>query len=77
MRRFRVTIVAVEKQRLLHIPRFFVALVTVCQIFVKFDLVVFYKRGTLLVAQLVKALRYNPEGRGFDSRLGHWNFSST
>jgi hypothetical protein len=22
--------------------------------------------GTLLVAQLVEALRYNPEGRGFD-----------
>jgi hypothetical protein len=45
----------------------FVALGTVCQIFVKFDLVVLYKRGTLLVAQLVKALRYNPEGSGFDS----------
>ena len=24
-------------------------------------------RGTLLVAQLVEALRYKPEGRGFDS----------
>jgi hypothetical protein len=24
--------------------------------------------GTLLVAQLVEALRYKPEGRGFDSR---------
>jgi hypothetical protein len=24
--------------------------------------------GTLLVAQLVEALRYEPEGRGFDSR---------
>jgi hypothetical protein len=32
--------------------------------------------GTLLVAQLVEALRYKPEGRGFDSRY-HWNFSST
>jgi hypothetical protein len=29
-------------------------------------------RGTLLVAQLVGALRYKPEGRGFD-----WNFSLT
>ena len=29
------------------------------------------------VVQLVKALRYNPEARGFDSRLGHWNFSLT
>ena len=23
------------------------------------------------MAQLVEALRYNPEGRGFDSRCGH------
>ena len=28
-------------------------------------------------AQLVQALRYKPEGRGFDSRWGHWNFSVT
>jgi hypothetical protein len=27
------------------------------------------------VAQLVEALRYKPEGRGFDYRWGHWNFS--
>jgi hypothetical protein len=33
-------------------------------------------RGTLLVAQLVEALRYKPEGRGFDSRC-HWNISFT
>jgi hypothetical protein len=24
------------------------------------------------VVQLVDALRYKPEGRGFDSREGHW-----
>jgi hypothetical protein len=30
--------------------------------------------GTLLVAQLIEALRYKPEGRGFDSRWYHWNF---
>jgi hypothetical protein len=24
------------------------------------------------VAQLVEELRYEPEGRGFDCRLGHW-----
>ena len=30
--------------------------------------------GTLLVAQLVEALRYKPERRGFDSRWCHWNF---
>ena len=29
------------------------------------------------VAQLVEALRYKPEGRGFDSRWSHWNFSWT
>jgi hypothetical protein len=29
------------------------------------------------VAQLVEALRYNPEGRGFDSQLCHWIFSLT
>ena len=27
------------------------------------------------VAQLVEALRYKSEGRGFDSRWSHWNFS--
>jgi hypothetical protein len=26
------------------------------------------------VAKLVEALRYKPEGRGFDSRRGHWIF---
>ena len=29
------------------------------------------------VAQLVEALRYKPQGRRFDSRLCHWNFSLT
>jgi hypothetical protein len=29
------------------------------------------------VAQLVEALRYKSEGRGFDSRWSHWNFSLT
>jgi hypothetical protein len=33
--------------------------------------------GTLLVAQLVKALHYKPEGREFNSSLFHWNFSLT
>jgi len=33
--------------------------------------------GTLLVAQLVEALRYKPGGSGFDSRWCHWNFSLT
>jgi len=27
-----------------------------------------------VVAQLVEALRYKPEGGGFDSRWWHWNF---
>jgi len=30
---------------------------------------------TLLVAQFVAALRHKPEGRGFDSRWCHWNFT--
>ena len=29
------------------------------------------------VVQLVEALRYKLEGRGFDSRWCHWNFSLT
>jgi hypothetical protein len=29
------------------------------------------------VAQLVEALRYKPECRGFDSRWCHWNFPLT
>ena len=29
------------------------------------------------MVQLVEALRYKPEGRGFDSRWCHWNFSLT
>jgi hypothetical protein len=29
------------------------------------------------VAQLVEALRYKPEGRGFDYRWCYWNFSLT
>jgi hypothetical protein len=29
------------------------------------------------VAQLVERLRHKPEGRGFDSRWCHWNFSLT
>jgi hypothetical protein len=29
------------------------------------------------VAQLVEALRYKPEGLGFDSQWCHWNFSLT
>jgi len=29
------------------------------------------------VAQLVEALCYKSEGRGFDSRWCHWNFSLT
>ena len=33
--------------------------------------------GVHTVAQLVEALRYKPESRGFDSRWCHWNFSLT
>jgi hypothetical protein len=30
-----------------------------------------------MVAQLVEALRYKPEGHVFDSQWCHWNFSLT
>jgi len=33
--------------------------------------------GNAFMYLLVEALRYKPEGRGFDSRWGHWNFSLT
>jgi len=33
--------------------------------------------GGHTVAQLVEALRYKSEGRGFDSRWCHWNFLLT
>lgn len=29
------------------------------------------------VAQLIEGLRYTPEGRGFDSRWGHCDFTLT
>ena len=36
-----------------------------------------YKNAGYAVAQLVEALRYKPEGRGFDSRSSQWDFSVT
>ena len=36
-----------------------------------------YVRGGHAVARLVEALRYKPEGRGFDSLMCRWNFSLT
>jgi hypothetical protein len=33
--------------------------------------------GGVVVAQLVEALHYKPEGRGLDSEMCHWNFSLT
>jgi hypothetical protein len=38
--------------------------------------IVIYNGGHA-VAKLVEALRYKPEGREFDSRWCHWNFSLT
>jgi len=35
------------------------------------------KNGVHAVTQLVEALRYKPEGRGFDSRWCHWSFPLT
>jgi len=40
-----------------------------------FRLTSFFTCVTVITAQLLKALRYNPEGRGFDSRWFHCKFS--
>ena len=37
----------------------------------------FFGGGAYAVAHMVEALRNKPEGRGFDSRWCHWNFSLT
>ena len=36
-----------------------------------------YCEGGVRGGAVVKALRYKPAGRGFDSRWCHWNFSVT
>jgi hypothetical protein len=42
------------------------------------DTILAITRTTIrLLTQLVKALRYMSEGRGFDSQWCHWNFSLT
>jgi len=41
------------------------------------DLCVSKHQAGHAVAQLFEALHYKPEGRGFDSRWCHWNFSLT
>jgi hypothetical protein len=37
----------------------------------------YFKGGTLLVTQLVEALRYKSESGMFESPWCHWNFSVT
>ena len=39
--------------------------------------ILYFKRARYAEAQLVEVLRYKSEGRGFDSRWCHWNFSLT
>ena len=41
------------------------------------DFYLTHNRKRHAVEQLVEAIRYKPEGRGFDSRWCHWNFSLT
>jgi hypothetical protein len=36
-----------------------------------------YTEYVILIALALKALRYKPAGRGFDSRWCHWNVSMT
>jgi hypothetical protein len=43
----------------------------------KLSLFSYYKSGAARGGVVVKALRYKPAGRGFDSRRCHWNFSLT
>jgi len=38
------------------------------------NIAVMVKNKGHVVAQLVEALRYKPEGRGFDARWCYWNF---
>ena len=45
-------------------------------VFINFGLARRIERG-YGVAQLVEARRYKPEGRRFDFRWGHWDFSLT
>jgi len=49
---------------------------------VSFRLRPYYSQGnsalySFIGAQFVEALHYKSEGRGFDSRWYHWNFSLT
>jgi len=46
-------------------------------IILKKNIKIYIKIWGHAVAQLVEALRYKLEGRGFDSRWCHWNFSLT
>jgi hypothetical protein len=43
----------------------------------QFILAFYLEIPAVAVAQLLEALRYKPEGRGFDSQWCHWNFSLT
>ena len=42
-----------------------------CQIFLKLQFSLRFSKNIHAMAQLVEALRYNPEGCGFDSPCGH------
>jgi hypothetical protein len=59
----------------LHDARWPVLSETCCILTFNYLCVCFY--GGHTVAQLVVALRYKPEVRGFDSGWCHWNFSLT
>ena len=49
--------------------------ISVCK--TKGKIILFVHISGHAVAQLFEALLYNPEGRGFDSKSCHWNFSLT
>jgi hypothetical protein len=62
-----------EDSRRLRLPDF----KTIGRLYPQEIFLVLISLGGHAVAQLVEALRYKPEGRGFDSRWCHWKFSLT
>ena len=65
---------------LVHIPcilYYFALWPTNAQLFHKLSHFYMFRKMGHAVAQLAEALRYKSEGRGFDSRWCHWNFSLT
>ena len=59
------------------VPLSFYLKISVCLSVCRRETVRLYKKIGARGGVVVKALRYKPAGRGFDSRWCHWNFSVT